>query len=148
PPLADVAEWLGVSIAWAPFTSRYRGAYVHGRDAIVLCSHDESVFFHELAHAAHQRVLAGRGSSLKGGQVASQEVVAEVVAAVLCKLFGLAGHLPHAVEYVDYYAGSGGPARAAMRVLADVQAVLGVLLDDLAGAGETSPPSDASGVGS
>jgi hypothetical protein len=74
-------------------------------------------------------VLAARGSSLQGGQVAGQEVVAEVVSAVLCKLFGLAGHLPHAVEYVDHYAGKGGPAKAAMRVLGDVQAVLAILLD-------------------
>jgi antirestriction protein ArdC len=130
PPLADVAERLGVSVAWAPFTSRYRGAYVHGRDAIVLCSHDESVFFHELAHAAHQRVLTGRGASLQGGQVASQEVVAEVVAAVLCKLFGLAGHLPHAVEYVDHYAGAQGAGKAALKVLGDVQAVLALMLDE------------------
>ncbi len=133
PPLADVAERLGVSVAWAPFTSRYRGAYVHGRDAIVLCSHDESVFFHELAHAAHQRVLASRGASLRGGQVASQEVVAEVVAAVLCKLFGLAGHLPHSVDYVDHYAGSQGAGKAAVKVLGDVQAVLAILLDDSEG---------------
>ena len=129
PPLAEVAERLGVSVAWAPFTSRYRGAYVHGRDAIVLCSFDESVFFHELAHAAHQRVLAGRGGSLKGGQVAGQEVVAEVVSAVLCRLYGLEGYLPHSREYVDHYSGPGGPARAAMRVLGDVQAVLAILLD-------------------
>ena len=66
---------------------------------------------------------------MKGGQIGSQEVVAEVVSAVLCRLYGLAGHLPHAVEYVDHYAGSGGPAKAAMRVLGDVQAVLALLLD-------------------
>ena len=33
-------------------------------------------------------------------------------------------------EYVDHYAGSAGPAKAAMRVLGDVQAVLAILLDD------------------
>jgi antirestriction protein ArdC len=130
PPLVDVAERLGVSVDWAPFTSKYRGAYVPGRDAIVLCSHDESVFFHELAHAALQRVVTSRGGSLKGGQVASQEIVAEVVSAVLCKLFNLAGHLPHAVGYVDNYAGKQGAAKAAVRVLGDVQAVLELILDD------------------
>jgi hypothetical protein len=130
PPLVNVAERLGIPVSYAPFTERYRGAYVHGRDAIVLCSHDESVFFHELAHAAHQRVLTGRGTGLKGGQVASQEVVAEVVSAVLCKLYGLSGHLSLAVEYVVHYAGNGGPAKAAMRVLGDVQAVLAIVLDE------------------
>jgi hypothetical protein len=129
PPLIDAADRLGVKVSYAPFTAKYRGAYVHGRDAIVLCSYDESVLFHELAHAAHQRVLAGRGSSLKGGQVGSQEVVAEVTSAVLCKLYGLEGHLPYAVDYVTSYAGSGGPAKAAMRLLGDIAAVLAILLD-------------------
>jgi len=88
------------------------------------------VFFHELGHAAHRRVLAARGSALQGGQVASQEVVAEVVSAVLCKLYGRAGHLPHAVEYVDHYAGAQGAGKAAVKVLGDVQAVLALLLDE------------------
>jgi antirestriction protein ArdC len=129
PPLIAAADRLGVKVSYAPFTAKYRGAYVHGRDAIVLCSHDESVLFHELAHAAHQRVLAGRGSCLKGGQVGSQEVVAEVVSAVLCKLYGLEGHLPYAVDYVTSYAGNGGAAKAAMRMLGDIAAVLAILLE-------------------
>jgi antirestriction protein ArdC len=129
PPLFDVSTRLGVSVDWVPFSSRYRGAYAPGRDAIVLASWDESTWFHELSHAAHERVLVARGGSLKGGQQPGQEIVAEVCAAVLCKLYGLEGHLPHCREYVDHYSGSGGPARAAMRVLGDVQAVLAVLLD-------------------
>ncbi len=130
PPLFDVSTRLGVSVDWVPFTSRYRGAYAPGRDAIVLASWDESTWFHELSHAAHERVLADRGGSLKGGQQPGQEIVAEVCAAVLCKLYGLEGHLPHCREYVDHYAGSARPAKAAMRVLGDVQAVLAILLDD------------------
>jgi hypothetical protein len=130
PPLFDVSTRLGVSVDWVPFSSRYRGAYAPGRDAIVLASWDESTWFHELAHAGHERVLEARGGSLRGGQQAGQEIVAEVVAATLCRLYGLEGSLPHCREYVDHYAGSAGPARAAMRVLGDVQAVLGVLLDE------------------
>jgi antirestriction protein ArdC len=129
PPLIDAADRLGVKVSYAPFTAKYRGAYMPGREAIVLCTHDESVLFHELAHAAHQRGLATRGTSLKNRQVASQEVVAEVVSAVLCKLYGLEGHLPYAVDYVTGYAGSGGAAKAAMRLLGDIGAVLAILLD-------------------
>ena len=67
--------------------------------------------------------------SIEGGQVPRQEIVAEVVAAVLCKLLDLDGYLPHSREYVEHYSGGGGPARAAMKVLGDVQAVLLLILE-------------------
>src|SRR5205809_602210 len=59
PPLYDVAERLGVAVRYAPFVAKFRGRYQYdsrGREEIVLCSHDISTFFHELAHAAHRRV--------------------------------------------------------------------------------------------
>jgi hypothetical protein len=130
PPLFDVSARLGVSVSWVPFSSRYRGAFSPSAGAIMLASWDESTWFHELAHAAHERVLVARGGSLKGGQQAGQEIVAEVCAATLCRLYGLEGSLPHCREYVESYTGEAGPARAAMRVLGDVQAVLGILLDE------------------
>ena len=139
PPLVDVAERLGVSVRWAPGAAKTRygsrlvsdcfGFYRPASDSVTLLSHDERVFFHELAHAAHQRVLATRGASLKGGQVPSQEVVAEVVAAVLCRLYGLDGYLSSARDYVESYSERTGAARAAFRVLGDVQAVLDLILD-------------------
>ena len=42
---------------------RFYGMYVPAKDEIVLCTHDEITFFHELAHAAHHRIRP-----LKGGQ--------------------------------------------------------------------------------
>jgi antirestriction protein ArdC len=130
PPLFDVSTRLGVSVDWVPFSSRYRGCYSPAGDAIVLASWDERTWFHELSHAAHERVLVARGGALKGGQQPRQEIVAEVCAAVLCRLYGPEGYLPHSREYVDHYAGEAGPARAAMRVLGDIGAVLAILLDD------------------
>jgi hypothetical protein len=41
--------------------------------------------------------------------------------------------LPHAVEYVDHYAGAQGACRAALKMLGDVRAVLAVLLDEQPG---------------
>jgi antirestriction protein ArdC len=144
PPLFEVAERLGVDVAWAAFVARFRGYYSPGDDRILLCSHDERTFLHELAHAAHRRVLESRGATLKGGQDPAQEIVAEVVAATLCKLLDLDGYLPHSRDYVASYAGKGGPARAAMRVLADVQAVLLLLLE---GDAEAAPVrADAEGL--
>jgi hypothetical protein len=129
PPLYGVAERLGVDVDYLPFVDRFRGYYSPGDDRIVLCSHDERTWFHELAHAAHARVLAARGDSLRGGQDPAQEVVGEVVAATLCRLLDLDGYIAHSAEYIASYAGKGGSARAAMRVLADVQAVLLLLLE-------------------
>jgi hypothetical protein len=80
-------------------------------------------------------VLEHRGERLDGGQVPRQEIVAEVVAAVLCRLYDLDGYLPHCRDYVASYSGSDGPARGAMKVLADVQDVLQLILEDTANPG-------------
>jgi hypothetical protein len=129
PPLYDVAQRFGLEVKYAPFVGSFRGYYTpsdhDGAERILLCSHDERTFFHELAHAAHKRV---RGQ-LNGGQDAKQEVVAETVAATLCRLYGFDGYVYHGRQYVDSYSNGGGPARAAMQVLADVRAVLGLILD-------------------
>jgi antirestriction protein ArdC len=132
PPLYDVAERLGVSVDYLPFVERYRGYYRPSTDAIVLCSRDESVFFHELAHAAHRRVTPAE--DWRGGQNPRQEIVAETVAAVLCHLYGLDGCLYSGAEYIRSYANGKSPAKAAMRVLGDVQKVLTLILggDDAA----------------
>lgn len=137
PPLFDTAEGLGVDVRYAPFTRDHLGYFQPGASGggrIVLATHDERTWFHELAHAAHRRVLLARGRDLQGGQVPEQEVVAEVVAATLCRLYGLDGFIFHGYEYVKAYAARmrGGkgvePAKAAYRVLADVQATLNVIL--------------------
>jgi antirestriction protein ArdC len=127
--LYDRAADLGVTVRYAAGNIGARGYYSPGREEIVLLSHDERTFFHELAHAAHQRVLEARGDKLQGGQNAKQEVVAEVTAAVLSKLYDFEGFLPHSREYVEHYAGKDGPARAALKVLADVQAVLLLIIE-------------------
>jgi hypothetical protein len=124
PPLFDVAQRYGVPVRWGPATERFRGAYsLRSRD-ILLCTHDVSVFFHELAHAVHHTFR-----DLKGGQNPDQEVVAETVAAVLCRLYGYDGYLFHCREYIAHYAESGQAGKAIMRVLSDVQRVLSLILE-------------------
>lgn len=138
PPLFGVAKRLGITVRYAPHVDKFRGYYAPGQDRIVLCSHDVDVFFHELGHAAHRQVLQARGTDLKNGQVASQEIVAETVAATLCQLYGFGGYVYHSASYLTHYANGTNPGRAAMRVLADVQATLNVILDD-DGAREETP---------
>ena len=57
-----------------------------------------------------------------------QEIVAETVAAVLCRLYGYDGYLAEARDYVAFYAGEQKAERAIMRLLADVERVLDVIL--------------------
>ena len=82
-PLKNVADAWGIDVAGRPYVGGYLGYFSHSQDAIRVCTDDEKVFLHELTHAAHNRLLKGKGSALKGGQHASQEIVAELGAAVL-----------------------------------------------------------------
>jgi len=123
PPLIGVAERFGVSVNWGPFGGRAHGWYRPGTDEIRLLSHDVDVFFHELAHAAHHRIRP-----LQGGQDQTQEIVAETVAAVLCQLYGYQGYIRGAAEYVAGYA-KGNPGRAVLKVLAEVEQVLNLILE-------------------
>lgn len=128
PPLFEVAERFGIPVAYQPFVRDFAGFYSPGDDRIVLCTHDARVFLHELAHAAHARVLAAKGTKILDVPEATREVVAELTAAVLCKLLDLDGYIANSRDYIARY-GNGNPGRAAMRVLADVQAVLMLILE-------------------
>jgi hypothetical protein len=83
-PLIEVAKDWGISIKAIPGNYRYFGYFSQDRKEIALATKEESVFFHGLAHAVHQRVLG----ELKRGQDWKQEVVAELSASVLCKIVG------------------------------------------------------------
>ncbi len=91
-------------------------------------THDASTFFHELAHAVHHTIKPG---GLKGGQHADQEIVAEVVAATLCEMYGFKGYIWHGWQYVKAYAGQDEQKalKAIMGVLSDVEKVLAVIID-------------------
>jgi hypothetical protein len=130
PPLFDVAARLGVTVEYMPAhaLAPFRGFYAPGTREIALLTHDVRTFFHELAHAAHDRVLHGDGKSNSDVPDADAEIVAETVAATLCHLFDYDGFVYHGAQYVAAYA-DGNPGRAAMRVLGDVARVLYLILD-------------------
>jgi len=100
PPLADVAKEFGLSVSYQTFANRYYGYYQGTSKKIVLASHEAKVFFHELAHAAHHRI----GGKLKGGQVPSHEIIAELAAATLANLYCPDANLGFSYEYVKSYA--------------------------------------------
>lgn len=135
PPLADVAERCGIPVVYGPNVGQsWLGLYQHahgtGVEKITLATHHESVFFHELAHAAHQRVVMVADGDLSSESTARKELVAELSAAVLSRLHGLTlGDLAWSREYLKMHAGRKTVAGACMGVLNDVQACLRMILD-------------------
>jgi len=127
PPLFDVAKRFVDDVKYRPFVGGYYGYFRPDAREIVLTTHDAFTFFHELAHAVHQQVKPG---GLKGGQHADQEIVAEVVAAALCEMYGFEGYIWHGWQYIKHYAGQDDQKalKAVMGVLADMEKVLGVIL--------------------
>ena len=127
-PLVEVARRWGISMKAIPGDYHYIGCFSQERQEIALATKEESVFFHELAHAAHQRVL----DELKGGQDWKQEIVAELSAAVLCQIVGKTSkHLGNSYQYIQNYGKNANltPWQACVKVMADVEKVLSLILE-------------------
>lgn len=129
-PLIEVARKWGVSVKGIPFDNRYYGCFNQVQGEISLASDEETVFFHELSHVAHQKVL---GQRLKDGQDWKQEIVAELSAAVLCHLVGKAPSkcLGNSYKYISRYAEEAGltPVQGCYRAIKDVEAVLELIFN-------------------
>ena len=125
-PLLEVAWAWGISVKAIPGNYRYYGYYSGPRGEIALASPEKCVFFHELTHAAHDRI-----TPLKPGQDWKQEIVAELGAAVLCHLMGKRGdNLGQHYRYIEKYAVKVRKAvpQACLEVFSDVEKVLGLIL--------------------
>ena len=127
-PLVERAEEWGVSVRLIPGTYSYYGYYSPGKKEIALASKEETIFFHELSHVAHEKVK----SSLKAGQDPFQEIVAELSAQALCCLVGKKPHetLGNSYRYIERYAGKikMSPYSACIKVLSETEKVLGLIL--------------------
>ncbi|MBT4611766.1 MAG: hypothetical protein HOC05_17120 [Gemmatimonadetes bacterium] len=126
PPLVNVAEDWGVNVRYAPSKADYYGYFAPTSKEIVLCTHDEDVFFHELAHAAHERI----NGKLQSGQQWDQEIVAELSAATLMHLYGRQPQDGRAYQYINAYAQRAGKDthKACLSVLDQVQQVLNLII--------------------
>ena len=126
-PLMDVAREWGISIKAIPGNYHSFGSYSQSRKEISLATKEESVFFHEISHAAHQRILG----ELKNGQDWRQEIVAELSAAVLCQLVGkTSDYLGNHYQYIERYGKEASltPWQACIKVMGDVEKVLNLIL--------------------
>jgi len=127
-PLIERAEEWDISVKAIPDNYRCYGYFSEERKEIGLASKEESVFFHELAHCAHQRVSADFKDIVQW----RKDIVAELAAAVLCKLVGKTSkHIGNHFQYISYYAKTVNlsPVKACIEVMGDVEKVLEVILN-------------------
>lgn len=122
-PLTEVARKFGIQVDYVPITPDRLGDCQTDGSKIRLGSHDARIFFHELTHAIHAKIEGG----LKGGQLTSQETIAEFTTAVLMDFYGLGDHTGNAWKYISHYADD--PILAITRALGTVEKVLATLLD-------------------
>ncbi len=126
-PLIERAEEWGITVKAVPGNYTFYGFYSPEQKEIGLATPEEKTFFHELAHAAHEKVCG----KLKRGQEPSQEIVAELSAAVLCQLVGKRSDtLGNSYRYIKRYAEKLdlSPDKACLKVLGDTEKVLGLIL--------------------
>jgi hypothetical protein len=127
-PLIQKAKEWGISVKAVPGNYRYHGYFSRSRNEIGLATKEETAFFHELAHAAHQKVTGDN----KNGQCWKQEIVAELTAAVLCRMVGKTSkYFGNNYRYVAHYAAKAklSTTQACMKVIGDVERVLAMVLD-------------------
>lgn len=128
-PLMDKAiEW-GIDVKAVPGNTDHYGYYSPTKKLIALATPEESTFYHELCHVAHEKVIG----TLKRKQDPLQEIVAELSAHVLCRIVGKDGSkfFGNSYRYIEGYAKEIdlSPHSAVLRVVSDVEKVLGLILD-------------------
>ena len=127
-PLIERAEQWGISVKAIPGNFSYQGFYSPVRKEIGLATKDEFVFFHELAHSAHEKV----NGNLKRGQNPIQEIVAELSAEALCRIVGKTGgkYLGNSYRYIEKFAGDPqiSAYSACLKVMSETEKVLNLIL--------------------
>lgn len=124
PPLYEVAKDWNINVKYLPAHGNFYGR-TNGTSSIELNTYEAKTFYHELSHCAHAKV---RGS-LKGGQHADQEIVAEFSAAVLAEMYGGANH-GDTWNYIRHY--SAGDVNKALKsilsLINEIEQVISLIL--------------------
>lgn len=121
PPLMDVADAFGVTVTWTASPGDRRGDYRPGQKKIRINTDDVKTFFHELAHAAHDKLNNLTGANL--------EVLAEFTACVLMELYELGDRSGNAWQYISAY--SKDPIKAIMKAMATIEEVLQLITEEV-----------------
>lgn len=125
-PLMEVARAWDLEVKAIPGNTWFYGSFQASTGEISLASPEEKVFFHELAHSGHSRL--GR---LKDSAPWQREMVAELSAAVLCRVCGRQPdeNLGESFGYLERQAKKAGltVTQACLGVLSEVEAVLNLV---------------------
>lgn len=128
-PLMEKATEWGIQVKAVGGNIEHYGYYSPDKKLIALATEEESVFYHELCHVAHEKVIG----NLKRKQDPLQEIVAELSAHVLCRIVGKDGnkYFGNSYRYIEGYAKEIqlSPYSAVMRVVSDVEKVLWLILN-------------------
>lgn len=136
-PLIEKAKQWGISVSTVQGNDRYYGYYSQKRNEIALATEAECVFFHELSHAAHARIVG----TLKNRQNPLQEIAAELSALALSKLVGIdpKDYFGNSYLYIAKYAKKlkMSPYLACVKVVSDVEKILRFILRQESSVNET-----------
>ena len=125
PPLAGLAE-----ISYRNSDHGEGGSFNPRTRKITLSTEEPSVYFHELVHK-----YDGKTHELKGGQDPAQEIVAELGACVLARMYGIEKSAANHMAYIAGYAEAKTPAEvgaACLRMAERVMQAIRLILADAA----------------
>jgi len=128
-PLMEKAKEWGISVKAIPGNYNYYGYFSNDRKEIAMATKEESVFFHELSHAAHTRITKRDGK--RPSEQWEKELVAELCAAALCRIVGKTSkHLGNSYQYIRHYSENAGlsPIKGCLNVLTTVEQILSYIL--------------------
>ncbi len=121
----DVARSWGLEVKATGFSSGVYGCYSPSEKKILMASPEEEVFFHELAHASHDRT-----GLLNKRTKEQKEIVAEFASAVLVYLSNKeTDKLGNAYDYLKAYCGEQDINKAVLSLISDIEKVLKLILE-------------------
>ena len=125
PPLAGLAN-----IKYENSETGESGSYDIKARSITLCSEDPAVYFHELVHKYDAKTY-----NMKNGQDPEQEIVAELGACILARLYNVERRAENHMAYIAAYAKAKAPAEvgaACMRMAERTMQAISLILHDAA----------------
>ena len=124
----QVAKSWGISIKQTFDNPSFYGYFSSTKKEIVMATDSQATFFHELAHSADEKIQG----KVKEGQDAQQEIVAEMSAAVLMKMFGLKHGSKNTYDYISKYADNlkKEPVDAVIPLVSRIGKAINLILDE------------------
>lgn len=129
-PLREVAAAWNIPVTAISGNGAYRGLY-HLSGKIEMATSEEKTFFHELAHAAHHRILDRKNIPMHAVSKSHLEIVAEFSAAAIGYI--VRRETPRTIgnswQYIKGYSRAKNPVNTCIRVLNECAAVIDEIMN-------------------